>query len=506
MADRMFTSGPVEDILNDLRRATKLEYAALARIALALSLRAFGSGAPPSLDTSGKEIRWISIFGDDEDVYRTLLCMAHGKRIHDDELFSDRSVVKDHIDNGTQMLWEEFTAANRDPIRLLAALAEQMAPATIGAGRVSAIDTVVGVDVQTGQRVVLALNDTTQHPNPHVAIAGKPGVGKTQLLLKLLADIRQQTDYATNLIIIDYKGDIAANERFVELVQARAYNLPGDQLPINPFVMLEYDEKSLTLSTREKAESFASIDARFGTVQKGNLAQAIRAAYDERKQQARRFPDFREVFACAAARYKADGKQDDTLIEVLRDLSQFQLFWEHSNPSDPLDSVMQHTFVVDLHGLPVLKELVAYIVIERLYKEMSALPDSAVDGGRREVRTVLVIDEAHNYLPQRNLFLEKVIREGRSKGVACFFASQSPGDYVQKAFNFRELLGAFLTFQCDGATAAEIQELLGCDARTARSLQSEVPHLKPFEGVSRPIGNDGQFTRFVAEAFYKAYP
>ena len=93
-----------------------------------------------------------------------------------------------------------------------------------------------------------------------------------------------------------------------------------------------------------------------------------------------------------------------------------------------------------LHELPVLKELVAYLVIERLYKEMSAMPDSRTAGGRREIRMILAIDEAHNYLPHNNLFLQRIVREGRSKGVAVFFVSQSPADYEQKSFDFKEHL------------------------------------------------------------------
>ncbi len=36
------------------------------------------------------------------------------------------------------------------------------------------------------------------------------------------------------------------------------------------------------------------------------------------------------------------------------------------------------------------------------------------------------------------MFLQRIIREGRSKGIVVFFASQSPNDYQQKFFNFQE--------------------------------------------------------------------
>ena len=152
------------------------------------------------------------------------------------------------------------------------------------------------------------------------------------------------------------------------------------------------------------------------------------------------FPDFRDVYEMVRTMYENDNKSDDTLVEVLRDLADFNLFWSHGSSVKPYEKVSNRTFVVDVHHMPVLKELVAYLVIERLYKEMVALPDSPVKDGRRTLRTILVIDEARNYLSQKNIFFQKIIREGRSKGVVVFFAPQSPNDYQQKEFNFQELL------------------------------------------------------------------
>jgi DNA sulfur modification protein DndE len=120
----------------------------------------------------------------------------------------------------------------------------------------------------------------------------------------------------------------------------------------------------------------------------------------------------------------------------------------------PMERVLANrTMLIDVHAMPVLKELVAYLVIERLYKEMATLPDSPVTEGRRTIRTILVIDEAHNYLSQKNMFLQRIIREGRSKGVVVFFASQSPNDYQQKFFNFQQLLEFAYIFQCNGVAA-----------------------------------------------------
>jgi len=148
--------------------------------------------------------------------------------------------------------------------------------------------------------------------------------------------------------------------------------------------------------------------------------------------------------------------------------------------------------------------LVAYLVIERLYKEMASIPDSLVTDERRTIRTILVIDEAHNYLSQKNKFLERIIREGRSKGVVVFFASQSPNDY-QQGFDFQELLEFAYIFQCEGVTAGSLQKILGCSKKTARELQMEIARLEPWQVVSRSSEKTEEFVKFTAEAFYKCY-
>jgi type IV secretory pathway VirB4 component len=334
---------------------------------------------------------------------------------------------------------------------------------------------------------------------------GKPGVGKTQLLLKILADIRSQSRFQTNFVYFDYKGDVVGNDRFLQVTRCTTYQLPHQQLPINPFVLEDYSSSAVMISAEEKAESFASIDSHIGTVQKGALSEAIRSAYDRRSVGPLRYPDFREVLAIVRDRYAHDNKKDDSLIEILRRLADFRLFWEHGSEQPLIDHISDRTFLVDLHQLPVLKELVVYLVIERLYKEMTALPDSETKDGRRALRTILVIDEAHNYLAQRNAFLQKIVREGRSKGVAVFFASQSPNDYSQKFFDFKELLEFSLIFQSEGVSPTAVQELLGCPAKTAKDLQIELARLRPFQLVSKALSDDSEFLRFRADAFYRAY-
>ena len=508
MADRLYTSQEADEYINGLRSETKLDKAIIAKMAFITSLVTEGPEVIPSLTFGGGEMKRTSFIGSDEIFIKTLISHVYKKSdILEDELYSNKSIIKNHVDSGSRILWKLYEQNGHDINRWYGELLSRVELKDAREIFTKDLDIFIGRMVLNNEEFIIELNNTKKHANSHLAIMGKPGVGKTQFLIKILSDIRVQSQFQTNFIFFDYKGDVVTNEKFVEVTRARTYRLlqGNERLPINPFILSNYDEQSILLSAREKAESFASINSKLGVVQKGVLTDCIRAAYAARAVSGTLYPDFNDVLEFAQLRYEEDGRRDDSLIEVLRDLASFNLFWQHGSNIQPLDRLSNRTMIVDVHEMPVLKELVGYLVIERLYKEMASLPDSPMKDNKRSIRTVLVIDEAHNYLPQKNIFLQRIIREGRSKGIFVFFASQSPGDYQQDFFNFQELLEFVFIFQCEGVSARAIQEILGCSNSTARDLQSEISRLEPFQVITKGKEKTSEFSKFYAEAFYKAY-
>ncbi|MCP5494641.1 MAG: DndE family protein [Leptospiraceae bacterium] len=505
MAERLYTSQKTDEIFRALRYDTKLEFNVLAKMAFFLSVSQSNDEVTSVQDFSGKEIKRSLFLGADELFIRALLSLVYKRsEFSEEEFYSNKSFIKYHIDNGANIL-KELYDSNQSSL-FFSKLLEYL-DLTSFKNKNETLDIFIGRKLLRKEEIILELNNTTKHANSHLAIMGKPGVGKTQFLLKILTDIRTQSNYQVNFIFFDYKGDVVDNNKFVELTRARTYRLLKDNegIPINPFILPSYDSQSVLVSAREKAESFASINSKLGVVQKGTLSDAIQIAYERRQVSNPPCPDFHDVGETVLEIYQSQNRKDDSLIEVLRDLSQFNLFWEHGNAAPPLENLSNKTMIVDVHHMPVLKELVAYLVIERLYKEMAALPDSEIRDGRRLIRTILVIDEAHNYLPQKNIFLQRIIREGRSKGVVVFFASQSPNDYQQNYFNFQELLEFAFVFQCEGVSYASVQDILGCSQKAARELQSEIARLEPFQVIMKGTKKGDEFYKFVAESFYKNY-
>lgn len=239
-------------------------------MAFALSLSKNGAEVPGSPNFSGGEMKRPTS-SPRTTFIRTLLSFTYKKSdISEDELFSNRSLTKNHIDHGAQLLNELFQTSGRSGDGLISRLVDEVEFSGRRENFGLGLDIFIGRTLLQRKELVMELNNTAKHANSHLAIMGKPGVGKTQFLLKMLADIRIHSNYQTNFVYFDYKGDVVDNERFLEIAKVQPYRLlqAGQSLPINPFVLPSYDDQTINVSAHEKAESFASINSKLGVVQK----------------------------------------------------------------------------------------------------------------------------------------------------------------------------------------------------------------------------------------------
>ena len=168
-------------------------------------------------------------------------------------------------------------------------------------------------------------------------------------------------------------------------------------------------------------------------------------------------------------------------------------------------SLTDKTVIVDLHRLTVLRELTVCLVLTALYRELMAMPDSNVADGVREMRTIIVIDEAHHFLKdkKRNAILERLIRETRSKGASVFLMSQSPDDYDAGDFDFTELLEFIFLLQSNAGATRFLQNAFGVSAAEAKTLSAEVSNLPIAEAIGKSSGGKTKTNRLRVRQFWR---
>ncbi|MBA2735962.1 MAG: ATP-binding protein, partial [Pyrinomonadaceae bacterium] len=155
--------------------------------------------------------------------------------------------------------------------------------------------------------------------------------------------------------------------------------------------------------------------------------------------------------------------------------------------------------------LTVLREMTAFLVLNALYRELMAMPDSNVTDGIREMRTIIVIDEAHHFLKdkKRNAILERLIREIRSKGASVFLMSQSPDDYDQDNFDFTELLEFIFLLQSNAGATKFLQNAFGLSATEAKSLSAEVSNLPTANAIGKSYDGKNKTNRLRVRQFWR---
>jgi DNA sulfur modification protein DndE len=460
------TSKEARETMEDFRRKTGIRPNLWARAALgfSLSLEALPDSGP--YDSEGTEFQEPVFFGDDEPVLLALLRQRHGRPLEEDEL---GRLIKLHVERGLRCFRDEYERLNRRGDELLLHLVElgssQQGPESEIARVLLppapdvpdlSVRVQLGTDVRSGSAVSHTLN--AAGGAPHIAIMGRNGTGKTRTALALLASISATTPYQVPFLLFDYaKGDIAANTQFVKQTEATVVSLPDQQIPLAPLSLPYRGSFAVDLAARRFRDTVCSV-VKLGPIQSQRCLDVISEAYHTSPEAT---PDLADVSQLARYRYEADDLREDSLLACLREFAAFPLFRPSAEGFE--HGFLKATHILDIHQLPQdLRKLAAFLVLDRLYSEIMSLPDAPLDEqGNRQLRLIIVIDEAHHYLPCKQPTLEKIVREVRSKGVAVMLLSQSPDDFDQGRYNFAREMGLAIVFSCVLEKPRMLEAVLG---------------------------------------------
>ncbi len=471
------------------------------RIAIARSLQVgnkFKLTDAPSEEGTGKrkEIDVATLVQKEGLLFRALFNQFYNKKLSEDEY---EILLTKHIEHGLDVIDNEtrkFSGFDylahlakkgmMDISKPIISIVEK--PVEIVDGFEDIIKLRVGVEKETNDPVYINFNKTDEHNNNYMGIIGKPGSGKTYFIKYLLKELRKNTKYQTNFIIFDYaKGDIADDREFTSSTKAQLINMARTPLPLNIFKLRNNSYQEMRFAAERVVRIIRDVEANIGKVQEQNLYDAIVNSYEKLMHTDKPYPDF-YIIRDELAQI---NEKPDSLTSVFRPLTEHNLFV--SREQDAWDSLINRTIVVDIHELPALKDLCVYFTLNELYKQLMLMPDSKVNpkSQAREMRTVIVIDEAHHFLnnKKRVKILEDLIREIRSKGASVILLSQSPDDYDQAEFNFLELLEFVYVLNCNPSSSKFLQQVFGISDSSAKNILQMTTKLGQGEAFAKAIAN-----------------
>ena len=484
------------------------------RIAALLSLRKNGflSDRPKDIDSNTNRPARLSgpieyHFEGEPILFPTILALITGRSLSTEEVYEQ---VWYHIHIGSEML-NEIVRRSSSIEELFGTLLKELPE---GLNEVlyqssetnpAAFSLTVGV-TSDGSVVKLPLNDSAQIESPHTAIVGVSGQGKTQLVLDLLAQLGEQ-NADMKFSVLDYKGDLSqtgSNSRllFEKRLGCVIVTAGQDPIPVLPFQ--RPTNQTIQQYSIAMADLLAKVYPRIGSQQKLALRQAFAELFSESETESGF--GFTALEERLSRIYTSNNRREDGLTEVVSRLAALRVFEEKANARTEQQLVAQST-VIRLNDLSADSIPIAFLLVNRIYEEMRKLPDSSRQGALVTLRHLIFIDEAHHYLPYKSTPLSDIIREGRSKGVVVFLATQSMSDLAKGSSDYREFLSNVVFFKTNISSVNDVRALIPGSARKAQQVAELLPQLGPGQMIfTRYLQKEPRACILQAEQFYKRPP
>jgi len=336
---------------------------------------------------------------------------------------------------------------------------------------------------EDGETVNIRLNDLKEFDNRNIAIAGMAGSGKTQLIKDVLYQIAKTTNQQLKFIFFDYKGEGNPKQlasflektgcKFVDIVENEGLNF-------NPFKSISLDKRHQPFSIKAFVDTIATFVPSVGIAQKNILTNIITELFNKLKSN-KKYPTITELFEALQGYYEENNKKQDTLYAGIQDLT-FNIF----NCNDESVNIFKDSLYLNLPPAlsDTLRQLIVFLLLRYFNAYFSSTNDCEPIDNIFPVRYVIVIDEAHIYLKNKNArkALEELLRLLRSKGVIIIMLSQGVEDFKTKDFDFASQVKLPICLNIQNKDYKSISHFVGTPTSKWK-LESEIKKLESGKGL-----------------------
>jgi hypothetical protein len=327
------------------------------------------------------------------------------------------------------------------------------------------IDVLVGSTVDGFRSEVKRLNLSDTNLNQlNIGVVGDLGTGKTQLLKSLVFQITRSTSanqgICPRFLMFDYKKDYSTDD-FVKATGAKV--VKPYRLPINLFDVSGAGDSVTPWLDRFRffADVLDKIYSGIGPVQRGQLKQAVRQAYEDCRATGRQ-PTIYDVHA----RYRAVlGNKADSPLSIIDDLVDMELFSPDPTTSATSEQFLDGVVVIALNALgqdDKTKNMLVAVMLNMFYEHMLRIPKRPYVGADPQLRVIdsfLLVDEADNIMRYEFDVLRKILLQGREFGVGVILASQYLRHFKAGATDYREPLLTWFIHKVPNVTPQELGAL-----------------------------------------------
>ena len=364
------------------------------------------------------------------------------------------------------------------------------------------IEILFGTNLKDGKEVIWEPNNTDKVMHTNTGIIGTMGTGKTQFTKSLITQLywnanKNIGDEKLGILIFDYKGDYIKDD-FVNATDAKIFH--PHKLPYNPLA-LDATEKSkpmLPLHTANDLKETIANAFGLGTVQKQKLRDIIVNAYEAkgiRKSKRETWTLEPPTMGDVCDLFMLDENvAQDSLYAAISNLQDFEIFEPVSTKTQSLYNLIEGVSVINLSGYDEsIQNLIVAITLDAFYTQMQTHGHSKIEGGKRQIKKMILVDEADNFLGKDFNSIKKILKEGREFGVGTILSTQFLNHFSTGENEYSNYILTWVIHRVNEIKNREIESLFSIDSRNRDkkdSLMKEIKGLEKHHSIVNLAGSE----------------
>ena len=338
----------------------------------------------------------------------------------------------------------------------------------------SGIEVLFGTNLNNSKPVLWEPNNTNKVMHTNTGIIGTMGTGKTQFTKSLITQLYNKSkdnigDEKLGILIFDYKGDYIKDD-FVSATNAKVLN--PHNLPYNPLALdaTENSKPMLPLHTANDIKETISNAFNLGNVQRQKLKDVIVEAYESKgilksvkESWNKSAPTLGDVCDLYLAQ---ENIAQDSLYAAISSLSDFEIFEPNAGKTQSLYSLIEGVVVINLSGYDEsIQNLIVAITLDAFYTQMQRHGHSKIDGSMREIKKMILVDEADNFLSKNFNSIRKILKEGREFGVGTILSTQFLNHFATSENEYSNYILTWVIHRVNEIKTREVESLFSLDSK-----------------------------------------
>jgi len=362
------------------------------------------------------------------------------------------------------------------------------------------IDVLFGSDLKNGKEVIWEPNNTDKVMHTNTGIIGTMGTGKTQFTKSVIYQMAKNAqdnigDEPLGILIFDYKGDYIKDD-FANATNAKVYD--PFHLPYNPLALdaTPRSKPMLPLHTANDIKETISNAFNLGNVQKQKLRDVIIEAYEAKGI----YKGKRNTWSLPAPTigdicdiYMADEKiAQDSLYAAISNLQDFEIFEPDTAKTKSLYSLLEGVTVINLSGYDEsIQNLIVAITLDAFYSQMQIQGHSKIEGSKRQLKKMILVDEADNFLSKNFNSIKKILKEGREFGVGTILSTQFLNHFSTGENDYSNYILTWVIHRVNEIKTKEVESLFTIKSRDQRdNLIKTIKNLDKHQSIVNLAGSE----------------